>query len=157
MTWVFKAAVFFWPFIREFILGDVTMKDAIKNNKFKFFVACTIVFSFVLNLFMIERLWTISSNYLVLKEKYTKQSMQLIEVEKIAKQNTDKLKGVLLIPPVTNTRSDDNTSPVAAANNYDKRKDPPRSKGKAHSVDEERLRRLQKRFNDIKNTEQVEP
>lgn len=66
--WILKVLAFLWPFIKEMVLGDKTLKEAIQDNKkkvaFAIFVLCSVGFNF----FLMVRLVAISQKYLELEK-----------------------------------------------------------------------------------------
>ena len=66
-----------FPFIREMILGDKTLLEAIKTNKLKVLLLAAIMASFFLNVTMIPKLIEISNRYVRLHDRY-----ELIEKER---------------------------------------------------------------------------
>ena len=53
-----------WPFIRELVLGEKTMKEAIKSNKMKILLMVIIFASFIVNMLAVPRLYSVSKQYL---------------------------------------------------------------------------------------------
>lgn len=66
----FKAITFFWPFLKEMILGESSMKDALKSHKGRVLLIGVILLSIVLNVFTIPRLIAISAAHVELQRKY---------------------------------------------------------------------------------------
>ena len=69
-TLTMKVLRFLWPFIREMVLGEKTLKQAVKTNKGRVFIIGVIFASFVTNFYIIPKVWSISSDYLELKKNY---------------------------------------------------------------------------------------
>lgn len=74
--WFLKLLVFIWPFLKEMVLGEQTLRQAALNNKVRVLVICIIVLSLGLNAFTIPRLVGITQQHLDLvkthKETETK-------------------------------------------------------------------------------------
>lgn len=66
----FKLLTFLFPFIKEMILGEKTIKEALKTNKMRVFLIGLILLSFFLNMFTIPKLVRISADYVILDRKY---------------------------------------------------------------------------------------
>lgn len=66
----FKLITFIFPFIKEMILGEKTIKEALKTNKMRVFLIGLILLSFFLNMFTIPKLVKISADYVILDRKY---------------------------------------------------------------------------------------
>lgn len=66
----FKLITFIFPFIKEMILGEKTIKEALKTNKMRVFLIGLILLSFFLNMFTIPKLVRISADYVILDRKY---------------------------------------------------------------------------------------
>lgn len=66
----FKLITFLFPFIKEMILGEKTIKEALKTNKMRVFLIGLILLSFFLNMFTIPKLVKISADYVILDRKY---------------------------------------------------------------------------------------
>lgn len=138
MAWAIKMAVFIWPLVRELILGDTNIKDAVKNNKFRVFLIAMIISSFLLNAFLIYRLWTISHDYLVLKNKYGHLVTPGATASKPSPPASAPLKAPPMgPPPVTPVSPDNRPQPKPGGNT-------------ARGNDEiERYKRIKKRFEEM--------
>lgn len=66
------AIKYLWPFLKELVLGDKTVREAIRTNKMRVFVLLLIVCSFLVNFNAVPRLWEISASYVKLEKKYDK-------------------------------------------------------------------------------------
>lgn len=62
--WILKVLAFLWPFIKEMVLGDKSLKEAIRDNKKKVAFAIFVLCSVGMNFFLISRLVVISQKYL---------------------------------------------------------------------------------------------
>ena len=69
--WILKVLAFLWPFIKEMVLGDKTLKEAIRDNKKKVALAFFILASLGMNFFLIARIVVISQKYLELQKLHT--------------------------------------------------------------------------------------
>lgn len=67
---IFKALAFVWPFLKEMLLGDKSISEALRSAKGKLAVAVFVTASIVLNAFTIPRLVEISSDYISLRKKH---------------------------------------------------------------------------------------
>lgn len=65
-----KVLRFLWPFVREMVLGEKTLPEAVKTNKGRVFIIGLIFASFVTNLYIIPKVWSISSDYIELKKTH---------------------------------------------------------------------------------------
>jgi outer membrane biosynthesis protein TonB len=59
-----------FPFIKEMILGEKSIKEALKTNKMRVFLIGLILLSFFLNMFTLPKLVKISADYVILDRKY---------------------------------------------------------------------------------------
>ena len=67
---VLKAITFFWPFLKEMILGEKTLKESLKTHKGRVLLIGVILFSIALNFFAIPKLVAISREHIELRKKY---------------------------------------------------------------------------------------
>lgn len=67
---VFKAIAFFWPFLKEMILGEKTIRESLKSHKGRLLLIGVILASFGLNAFTIPKLIKISAAHVELQRKY---------------------------------------------------------------------------------------
>lgn len=63
---------FIWPFIKELVLGEQTLGQALKTHKLRVLLIALIMGSFVMNVFTVPRLISISADYIKLEKKYEK-------------------------------------------------------------------------------------
>lgn len=68
---LFKTLRFLWPFLKEMILGDKTLKEALKTNFWRVLLIVGIIVSIALNFFTIPRLLEISYAHVELKRKHS--------------------------------------------------------------------------------------
>lgn len=61
-----------WPFLKEMLLGDKTLSEAIKTNKMRVLLLFLILGSFAMNLFVVPRVFDISSQYVELEKEHKK-------------------------------------------------------------------------------------
>lgn len=61
---------FLWPFLKEMILGDRSLKEAIKHHKWRVLLLGTVILSIVLNFLTIPRLLSLAHDHVELKRKY---------------------------------------------------------------------------------------
>lgn len=66
----FKLIAFLFPFVKEMILGEKTIREAIRTNKMRVFLIGLILLSFFLNIVFIPKLVKISADYVILDRKY---------------------------------------------------------------------------------------
>lgn len=78
--WILKVLAFLWPFIKEMVLGDKTLKEAIKDNKKKVLLALMILASIGLNFFAISRLVVVSKDFVVLQKKHVAATKSIEEL-----------------------------------------------------------------------------
>jgi len=67
---VFKAIAFFWPFLKEMILGEKTIRESLRSHKGRLLLIAAILASFALNAFTIPKLVKISAAHVELQRKY---------------------------------------------------------------------------------------
>jgi hypothetical protein len=72
--WIFKILTFLWPFIKELVLGEKTVRQAIKSNRWKLVLTIVICISFVVNLLAVPRLVVMANDYVKLNKKYELQT-----------------------------------------------------------------------------------
>ena len=65
-----KAVAFFWPFLKEMILGEQTIRESAKTHKGRLLLIGVILASFALNAFTIPKLVKISAAHVELQRKY---------------------------------------------------------------------------------------
>lgn len=68
---LFKTLRFLWPFLKEMVLGNKTLKEALKTNFWRVVLLAAIVVSVALNFFTIPRLLEISYAQVELKRKHS--------------------------------------------------------------------------------------
>lgn len=66
----FKLITFLFPFVKEMLLGEKTIREALKTNKMRVFLIGLILLSFFLNMTVIPRMIRISADYVLLDRKY---------------------------------------------------------------------------------------
>lgn len=71
---VVKTIRFLWPFLKEMILGDKTVRQALRTNLGRVLLIAVILLSIVANFFTIPRLLEISYAQVELKRRYEAQS-----------------------------------------------------------------------------------
>ena len=69
MVSIIKILLFIWPFVKEMVLGDKSLRQAMKDNKRKVAIAFFIIASLALNMVTLTRLWTLSAQYLELEKR----------------------------------------------------------------------------------------
>ncbi len=67
---VWKAVAFFWPFLKEMILGEQTIRESLKSHKGRLLLIGVILASFALNAFTLPKLVKISAAHVELQRKY---------------------------------------------------------------------------------------
>lgn len=72
--WIFKILTFLWPFIKELVLGEKTVRQAIRSNRWKLVLTIVICISFVVNLLAVPRLVVMANDYVKLNKKYELQT-----------------------------------------------------------------------------------
>lgn len=70
-----------WPFLKEMVLGDKTLSEAIKTNKMRVLLLFLILGSFAMNLFVVPRVYDISSQYVELEKEHKKLTDATKDVE----------------------------------------------------------------------------
>jgi hypothetical protein len=142
MWW--KAAVFIWPFLRELVLGEKTLKQAVQSNKIRVLAIGIIFLSLALNFFALPRLVSITNEYLTLSKKYKDVAEQLKELQD--KKNLPH--PPVATPPEAHPPADSTPAPrhpmIPA----------PQPAGKSKEEDErERLRKLRERLEKLEREE----
>lgn len=61
---------FLWPFLKEMILGDKTLKEALRHHFWRVVLMGLIILSIALNFLTIPRLLAISYDHVELKRRY---------------------------------------------------------------------------------------
>jgi hypothetical protein len=79
---IFRIIGFLWPFLKEMILGDKTLKEALKSHKGRVLLIAGIILSVCINFFAIPRLVDISSKYVLLKREYESLQWDMKEMIK---------------------------------------------------------------------------
>lgn len=72
MSAVVGTLKFLWPFLKEMVLGDKTMGQAIKTNKMRVLLLFLILGSFATNIVVVPRTYEISAQYLDLEREHKK-------------------------------------------------------------------------------------
>lgn len=149
---IIKILVFIWPFIKEMVLGDRSVRDAARDNKMKVLLAFVLAGSIGMNIFSVNRLWTLSQEYLGVKKEFAEYKI---------KQPV--IKSVPLTPkPAETTRPDaapstvHETVPVRKASKKDKvKRVTPVARSQLPTSDEiDRFKKLQENFEKIKKREE---
>jgi hypothetical protein len=70
----FKLIAFIFPFIKEMVLGEKTVREALKTNKMKVAVLTLIMLSFFLNIVFIPKFFKVAAEYVMLEKKYKENS-----------------------------------------------------------------------------------
>ena len=91
----FKTIEMIWPFIREMVIGDKSLLDALKYNKKRVLLVILIFVSIGTNFFSIHRLITISQQYIVLNNKLLKITTLCVNQDGSSKiSNKDSYMGI---------------------------------------------------------------
>lgn len=154
--WIIKFLVFLWPFVKEMVLGEKTLKQAMSDNKRRVLLMIVILASIGLNLFSISRLVTLSSKYLKLQDDYlTLQRAKPVPTTPSVK-HTEPVMPVTSVPIPTISKEE--VSVVAAK---PPTKSPrPRKREKAQPllpVNDERYSRIRDDFLKMKQREEGAP
>lgn len=67
---IFKAMSFLWPFMKEMVLGEKTVKESLKNNKFKVLFLIVSIVSVGYSLYITPVLYEITQELLITTKKY---------------------------------------------------------------------------------------
>jgi hypothetical protein len=152
-----KIAVFIWPFLKEMILGDRTLKEAVKSNKIRVLTIGIIFLSLALNFFAFPRLVSITKQHLELAKKYKDVQAELESLK--AKKPPPVVSSRAAEPPPEPLRD---SRPVSKPNAV-KPTRPTAPKlpastphGKPDDDEEERRRKLQERLEKIKRDEEAQ-
>jgi hypothetical protein len=71
MTFI-KTILFIWPFLKEMVLGNKSLAEAVKTNKLRVLFMALIVLSIGMNFFTVTRLVGLSLDYVTLKREHEK-------------------------------------------------------------------------------------
>jgi|SRR6185312_1317547 len=117
----FKLIAFLFPFIKEMILGEKTVQEAIRTNKVRVFLIGLILLSFFLNIVFIPKLVKISADYVILDRKYKEmgQHPSKLSSQPVSKPTTKPEK------PTINVKPDESTSFVNTPASPDQPVTPP--------------------------------
>lgn len=66
----YKLISLLFPFVKEMVLGEKTLREALKTNKMRVFLIFLIMFSFFCNIFFIPKLIRVSTDWVILEKKY---------------------------------------------------------------------------------------
>jgi hypothetical protein len=95
-----KFITMIFPFIREMILGEKTLLEALKTNKLKVLLLAAIMASFALNVMAIPKLISISDHYVRLRDR----AMQMEKINAQLQSDKDSLsaqyRACQKVPPV---------------------------------------------------------
>jgi hypothetical protein len=67
---MYRTIVFLWPFIKGVVLGEKSVKEAVKDHKIRVVGIVVIVLAIAMHFFLIPKLIKISADYLELEKKY---------------------------------------------------------------------------------------
>lgn len=147
---MWKAVVFFWPFVKEMLLGDKTFGQALKTNKFKTLFAVLIMLSFAMNILAVPRLFVITNEYLALSKKYQ-------ELVKSLEPGVHKAPNAGIIVDDRETGVDNGvilTPASATVSSKPPNKPPARPNPRPPITHDDRVEILKKRFDKIKKEEE---
>jgi len=135
-----------WPFIKELILGEKTMKEAIKSNKVKIALMILIFSSFIVNMLAVPRLYNVSKQYLDQSRACLEKDVEInaLRMAALDRNGQPYKKSEMQIaleqtkePPVPPTQPKKRKPTVA----------------KVDDTNDERVRALREQYNQIKNKE----
>lgn len=148
-----KIFMFIWPFIKEMVLGDRSVRETARDNKLKVLLAFVLAASLVMNIFSVNRLWTLSQQYLDLRKEYAfldGKYKKLVSGESIPKALPAQL-------PVRQ-KVEEQPAPVLKKNKKQKGKKAadaePSVEEESDKVHAERIRKLKEDFEKIKMREE---
>lgn len=141
MTWPFKVLFFLWPFVRELVLDDMTVTEAVKNYKIRVMFMIMIVLSFGINAFLIPRSFQIAADLAALERKHKQATDDLAQFKKKPAAPTAVVTPVDAVKPIP---ADTNPPP-----NKPTRKPAP-------VINNDRYDHVKNRFRQIKNRESEE-
>lgn len=81
MSWG-KVFLFFWPFLKEMVLGEKSVQDAVTSNKLRLVTLGLILMSLALNMFTIPKLVSVTQQYLDLRHQYQNSQDELVRLKK---------------------------------------------------------------------------
>lgn len=117
--WIIKLMGFIWPFIKEMILGDKTVAEAVATNKIKTLLISIGILSLLLNLLLVQRLVVLGKNHI----ENLKQQAESKKNTPIVRLDADSLKCVeeppALLPEKTpKSTKVKNRAPVSQPGEY---------------------------------------
>lgn len=150
---------FLWPLIKELVLGEKSFKDALRTNKMRASLIILIFVSIITNFFAIPRIVSITRDHLELVKKY--EALTKAPVSGAPPSKTPEIAPPQSLPPAA--KRDDTqpavpaVQPASAASAKKGSKAarvtvmPPKNDG---LTPEERYKRLQDRFQRLKQQEE---
>ena len=81
--WIIKLLGFIWPFIKEMVLGDKTVAEAVATNKIKTLLISIGILSLLLNLLLVQRLVVLGKNHIenLKHQADTKKIAPVVKIE----------------------------------------------------------------------------
>jgi len=147
-----KIFLFIWPFIKEMVLGEKSMREAARDNKMKVLLAIVLSCSLVVNIFSVNRLWTLSQEYLDLRKEH---ALLDGKYKKIASGEHSPLKPVAAIrPPQVIDESPDAPVTKKPAKKHKSKKTTHTEPEDIDDINAERIRQLKQDFEKIKQREE---
>lgn len=152
-----KAVVFIWPFLKELLLGERTLKEAVRSNKVRLITIGVILLSVALNFFLLPRLVTITRDHLELMKKYKEVTKELEALKTkspviLAKPADAKPAVVLEAVTVTTPPASRGTKP-AHKPTLGKPPKVPTAQSKEDEEEQRRLRQVRERLEQLEQLE----
>lgn len=79
--WLIKLTMFLWPFVKEIILGDKTLKEAAKHHKKKLVLIFIIFLSIWINFFTIAKIFSVPKEKSTTSAKLDRDSDNVTDKE----------------------------------------------------------------------------
>lgn len=149
MYW--KVAIFIWPFLKEMLLGETTVKEAVQNNKIRVLAIGVIFLSLALNFFTVPRLVTITNEHLGMVRSAAALEKELKELRELKAKTSCRAPVAPAMVPEPERKTIVNPYVI------------PRTPQKAtrpqneELTDDERLREIRERFLRLKKAEEASP
>lgn len=150
MSWS-KVFMFFWPFLKEMILGEKTVKQAVETNKWRVLTLGVILMSISLNFLAVPKLISVTQDYLELRKKYLSSQEEIAKLKSrpptvIARQEPVRPTAEPRVVPAPPPRRPAQPAPHSGAW-------PLSSQPAAADAEEERLRQVRERLERLQQQE----
>jgi hypothetical protein len=124
----YKLISLLFPFIKEMVLGEKSLREALKTNKMRVFLVFLIMFSFFCNVFFTPKLIRVSADLVILEKKYKELQAEKTVCPEPPKPSVEHKRQVVEKPtvPVTPPESTpETTTPTPTNEDHDEDTPPP--------------------------------